>query len=50
MLVPVPDMEEQNEIAEKYLSIVDELKILNLKILNAKDRLRHVIDNGKAGE
>lgn len=50
MLVPVPDMEEQNEIAEKYLSIVDELKILNLKILNAKDRLRHVIDNGKADE
>ena len=50
MLVPVPDMEEQNEIAEKYLSVVDELKILNLKILNAKDRLRHVIDNGKAGE
>ena len=50
MLVPVPDMEEQNEIAEKYLSIVDELKILNLKIMNAKDRLRHVIDNGKAGE
>lgn len=50
MLVPVPDMEEQNEIAEKYLSIVDELKILNLKIMNAKDRLSHVIDNGKAGE
>ena len=50
MLVPVPDMEEQNEIAEKYLSVVDELKILNLKILNAKDRLRHVIDTGKAGE
>ncbi len=50
MIVPVPAMEEQNDIAEKYLSIVDELEILNLKITNAKDRLRHVILNGKACE
>lgn len=50
LLVPVPPMEEQNKIAEKYLAIMDEIEMLNLKINAAKDRLMHVIDKEKAGE
>lgn len=50
LLVPVPPMEEQNKIAEKYLAIMDEIEVLNLKINAAKDRLMHVIDKEKAGE
>ena len=50
LLVPVPPMEVQNKIAEKYLAIMDEIEVLNLKINAAKDRLMHVIDKEKAGE
>ena len=50
LLVPVLPMEEQNKIAEKYLAIMDEIEVLNLKINAAKDRLMHVIDKEKAGE
>lgn len=50
MIVPVPDIEEQNKIADKYLSIMDELEILNMKVQNARNRLVHVFDNGKDGE
>lgn len=50
MIVPVPDMDEQNKIADKYLSIMDELEILNMKVQNARNRLVHVFDNGKDGE
>lgn len=50
MIVPVPDMSEQNKIAEQYLSIMDELEILHMKLINTKDRLRHVFDNTRDGD
>lgn len=50
MLVPVPDMSVQNKVAEQYLGIMDELEILHMKLMNAKDRLHHVFDNIKDGD
>lgn len=50
MQIPVPSMEEQQQISERYLAILDELEILRLKTIAAKEKLVHVLDNAKAGE
>lgn len=44
MLVPLPSMEKQNEIAEKYQSKVDEIKVLNLKLQRAKNELKAIFE------
>ncbi len=50
MQVPVPSLEEQRKVSEKYLAILDELEILRLKTIAAREKLTHVLDNVKAGE
>lgn len=47
LLIPVPSMMEQNKVAKEYLAILDEIKILKLKLEKATDRLNHVFDNVK---
>ena len=42
MLVPLPAMEKQVEIAEKYQAKVDEIKILNLKLQKAQNDLKNI--------
>lgn len=43
MVVPVPDMDEQNKIAEKYLSVIGEIEELNSKLITAKERLLSIL-------
>lgn len=47
--VPVPDMAEQNKIANKYLAVLDEIQVLKLKLQKATDRLNNVFDEMKEG-
>ena len=50
MIVPVPDMEEQKRIANKYLGIMEELESLKLRTKAVKEKLIHVLDEIKDGE
>ena len=42
--IPLPPIDEQNKIAEKYEAILEELELLRMKTENAKDRLKHILD------
>ena len=42
--IPLPSMEEQNMIAERYEAILEELELLRIKTENAKDKLKHILD------
>ena len=42
--IPLPSLEEQNKIAERYEAILEELELLRMKTENAKDRLKHILD------
>lgn len=44
LVIPLPSLEEQNKIANKYLSAQDEVLILSLKLDKARNRLQHVYD------
>lgn len=45
--IPVPDMEEQNKIANEYLAVFDEIQVLKLKLQKATNRLGNVFDSMK---
>ena len=47
--VPVPDIAEQNKIANEYLAVLDEIQVLKLKLQKATDRLNNVFDKMKEG-
>lgn len=42
--IPLPPIDEQNKIAERYEAILEELELLRMKTENAKDRLKHILD------
>ena len=42
--IPLPSIEEQNRIADKYEAILEEIEILRLKTENAKDRLKNILE------
>lgn len=42
MLIPNPSMEQQNEIAEKYLAKVDEIKVLKYRLQKATAELKNI--------
>lgn len=42
MIIPVPPMEQQNLVAEKYLAQLDEIKILKIKLDKAIKRLGEI--------
>jgi len=42
--IPLPSMEKQRRIADKYQATLDEISILKLKIEKATNRLHHVFD------
>lgn len=44
--IPLPSLEEQKRVAEKYQSTMDEIAILKLRIEKATDRLHHIFDEG----
>lgn len=47
MMIPVPSLQEQEVIAQKYAAVVDELIILNRKVEKTKDRMKHIFEEGK---
>ena len=44
--IPLPSLEEQNKVANRYLAIVDEITMLNHKLDNAVKRLNEVFNQG----
>lgn len=44
LVIPLPSMEEQNRIAQKYQSALDEITVLKLKLEKAVNRLYHIFD------
>lgn len=46
MLVPNPPISQQNEIAEKYLTKVDEIKVLKYRLQKATSELKSVFSEG----
>ena len=44
MMIPLPSMEIQNEIANKYLAALDEISVLRLKLSKAESRLANIFD------
>ena len=44
MKVPVPSMDIQKNIADKYLTKLDEIKILNLRLVKAKNALKNIYE------
>ena len=44
LVIPLPPLEEQNQMATKYLAVLDEISLLKLKLENALSRLNHVFD------
>lgn len=49
LIVPLPALEEQNQIATKYLAVLDEISVLKMKLENALSRLNHVFDEEVEG-
>ena len=49
LIVPLPALEEQNQIATKYLAVLDEISVLKTKLENALSRLNHVFDEEVEG-
>lgn len=45
MMIPLPSLEEQNKIADIYLSSVDELKMLQLRSKNLLEKINHIYDH-----
>lgn len=48
VLIPLPSMEEQNRIAQKYQAAQDEIAMLKLRLERAIDKLHHVFDEESA--
>lgn len=44
LIIPLPSMEEQKKIAERYQTILDEIAVLQLKIEKAKSRLKNIFE------
>ena len=49
LVIPLPPLEEQNRIAQKYRATLDEISVLKLKLENAINRLYHVFDAESEG-
>lgn len=48
--IPLPSINEQNKIAEKYQATQDEVKILKLRLAKTLDRLYHTFDEDDCNE
>ena len=44
LLIPLPDLETQREVGIRYQTVKDEIKMLQLKLEKAKDRMMHVFE------
>ncbi len=48
--IPLPPLEDQEKVAQKYQATLAEIKLLKLKLAKAMDRLVHIFDVEKEGE
>lgn len=46
LVIPIPPLEKQKEIADKYKTVKDEITMLQLKLEKAKNRMAHIIEEG----
>ena len=46
LVIPIPPLEKQKEIADKYKTVKDEIIMLQLKLEKAKNRMAHIIEEG----
>lgn len=46
LIIPVPSLEEQKKIADRYLALRDEVTMLQLKLEKAKNKMAHIFDEG----
>lgn len=49
MMIPLIPLREQNKIAEKYLTLQDEIAMLNLKIAKAASAMKGIFDQEREG-
>lgn len=47
LVIPIPPLEKQKEIADKYKTVKDEIIMLQLKLEKAKNRMAHIIEEGE---
>lgn len=48
LVIPIPPLEKQKEIADKYKTVKAEITMLQLKLEKAKNRMAHIIEEGGA--
>ena len=46
LVIPIPPLEKQKEIADKYKTVKAEITMLQLKLEKAKNRMAHIIEEG----
>ncbi len=46
MIIPVPSLEEQRRIAQKYQALKDEVTLLQLKLERTRSKMAHVFEEG----
>ncbi len=46
LTIPVPPIEKQRKIAERYKTVKDEIALLQYKMEKAKNRIAHILDEG----
>ena len=46
LVIPIPPLEKQKEIADKYKTVKEEITMLQLKLEKAKNRMAHIIEEG----
>lgn len=44
MIIPLPSLKEQENIAQKYAAAIDELILLNRKVEKTKNRMKHIFE------
>lgn len=44
LFIPLPSIEKQNKIANRYQAVKDEITMLQLKLEKAKNRMRHICE------
>ena len=49
VMIPIPSLEEQRRIAEKYQATMDEIAIYRIKLEKAMSRLHHILDEEREG-
>lgn len=46
LIIPIPKLDEQKEIASKYITYRDEITLLQLKLEKAKNKMAHILEEG----